>query len=148
MDSPSAQPNPAVDVSAGLIFDSGRLLITRRYPDADFGGLWEFPGGKREPDESFESALCRELKEELGIQTAVGSLIESVLHTYPDKTVRIRFYRCEITDGEPQALGCHALKWVHREELADHSFPGADARLLDRLMVADDLWAGDQRPAK
>jgi mutator protein MutT len=61
-----------VEVSAGLVFRNGKLLITQRYPNAHLGGLWEFPGGKRECDESFEACLARELREELGIEAAVG----------------------------------------------------------------------------
>ena len=56
-----------IDVSAALIFRGGKLLITRRHSDAHLGGLWEFPGGKREPDETFEQCLVREIREELGV---------------------------------------------------------------------------------
>src|SRR5580765_7280877 len=69
---------PVIDVSAGLVFRAGKLLITKRHDDAHLGGLWEFPGGKREPDESFEACLVRELREELGIEVAVGELVESL----------------------------------------------------------------------
>src|SRR5438105_5551297 len=56
-----------IDVAAGLVFRDGKLLITRRFDDAHLGGLWEFPGGKREPEETFEACLARELREELAI---------------------------------------------------------------------------------
>ncbi|MEC4668120.1 MAG: NUDIX domain-containing protein, partial [Nitrospirota bacterium] len=57
-----------IQVAAGLIHHKGRYLITRRKPGVHLGGLWEFPGGKREPDESMEDCLRRELREELGIE--------------------------------------------------------------------------------
>jgi mutator protein MutT len=134
---PSGQP---VEVSAGIIFDRGRLLITRRFPEADFGGLWEFPGGKREPGESFEAALQRELIEELGIETVVEDLVERIEHRYPTKTVIICFFLCRIRAGTPQAIGCHSVKWVHREELQEHAFPGADSGLLEHLVREDRFW--------
>src|ERR1044072_1530088 len=117
---------PVIEVSAGLVFRSGRLLITQRPADAHLGGLWEFPGGKRECDESFESCLARELREELGIEVSVGELIETVEHDYPGKRVLLKFFRCDWLANEPQALGCPAFGWVTREELSRSAFPTAD----------------------
>jgi len=77
-----------------LIFHGGKLLITRRHAAAHLGGLWEFPGGKREPDETFEQCLVREIREELGVEISVGKLFESVTHAYPEKTVRLKFFVC------------------------------------------------------
>ena len=122
-----------IEVSAGLVFRDGRLLITQRKPDAHLGGLWEFPGGKREPGESFEACLVRELQEELVITVEVGELIEEISHDYPDKLVLLRFFRCRLISGEPQAIGCHALAWVTRHNLRSYPFPAADAALLDKL---------------
>jgi mutator protein MutT len=73
-----------IEVSAGLVFRNGKLLITQRYTDAHLGGLWEFPGGKRECDETFEACLTRELREELGIDVRVGELVETIEHAYPE----------------------------------------------------------------
>src|SRR5260370_9284435 len=84
----------AVEVAAGLVFREGKLLITQRHVGAHLGGLWEFPGGKCEPDESFEQCLARELREELGIEVVVGELVESLTHEYPHKIVHLRFYVC------------------------------------------------------
>jgi mutator protein MutT len=135
-------PSPrVVDVSAALIFRSGKLLITQRHPQAHLGGLWEFPGGKREPDETFEQCLVREIREELGVEITVGKLFESVTHTYPEKTVRLKFFICRLLRGEPQPLGCKAVKWVGKSELADYEFPAADARLLLKLQTTPELWA-------
>src|SRR5215204_6906636 len=91
----------AIDVAAGLVFRDGKLLITRRHADVHLGGLWEFPGGKREPNESFEACLVRELREELGIEVTVGDLVESLTHEYPEKTVHLRFFRCAWRENEP-----------------------------------------------
>jgi 8-oxo-dGTP diphosphatase len=122
-----------IEVSAALIFRNGKLLITQRPTDTHLGGLWEFPGGKREPGETFEQCLARELREELGAEVQVGGLFEEIMHVYADKTVHLKFFLCEFTGDEPQPLGCAAVKWVSKPELADYEFPAADARLLDKL---------------
>jgi mutator protein MutT len=131
---------PAIDVAAALVFRDGRLLITQRRPAAHLGGLWEFPGGKREPEETFEQCLVRELREELGIEVAVGDLVESLTHAYQEKTVHLKFYRCRWLRHEPQPLGCPAFQWVTAPQLKDYPFPAADARLLDRLQGDTELW--------
>ena len=130
-----------LEVSAGLIFCSGRLLITQRLADVHLGGLWEFPGGKREPGETFAQCLARELREELGVEVSVGELFESVTHAYDDKTVHLQFFLCQLlSPHEPQPLECAALKWVSREELATHPFPAADAQLVGRLVADLTRW--------
>jgi mutator protein MutT len=135
---PTPQP---IDVAAALIFHDGKLLITRRHFDAHLGGLWEFPGGKREPDETFEQCLVREIREELDVEISVGKLFESVMHAYPEKTVHLKFFVCRLERGEPRMLGCEALKWVGKSELEDYKFPAADARLLQKLQNCPELWA-------
>ena len=124
-----------IEVAAGLLFHAGKILITQRRADAHLGGFWEFPGGKREPDETFEQCLVRELREELGVEISVGELFEEVVHAYPKKTVHLKFFVCRLEDREPKPLGCAALKWVDKSELDGHAFPAADARLLDKLRV-------------
>ena len=145
---PNAPARPAskvIEIAAGLIFRAGRLLIAQRPQDAHLGGLWEFPGGKRHPGETFPECLRRELKEELGVEVAVGSLVESIAHQYPEKTVRLKFFRCALRRNEPQPLGCTALAWVKRAELGRYTFPAADARLLDKLQRTPELWDDPSR---
>jgi mutator protein MutT len=129
-----------IEVSAGLIFRDGKLLITQRHAGAHLGGLWEFPGGKREPDETFEQCLVRELREELGVEAAVGALVEELTHSYPEKTVHLKFFLCELVNGEPQPLDCAAVKWVDLAGLAAHEFPAADAKLLSKLAMTTKFW--------
>jgi mutator protein MutT len=131
---------PTVDVAAGLVFREGKLLIALRHPAAHLGGLWEFPGGKREPGESFEACLARELREELGIKVTVGELVESLTHEYPGKVVHLQFYRCVWKEHEPQALGCAEFAWVGPAELRKYAFPAADERLLEKLQREMELW--------
>jgi mutator protein MutT len=122
-----------VEVSAALIFHCGKLLIAQRHADAHLGGLWEFPGGKREADETFGDCLVREIREELGIEISTGELFEEITHDYPEKSIRLKFFIGEWISGQPQSLGCAAFKWIGKQELADYEFPAADARLLAKL---------------
>ena len=104
-------------------------------------GLWEFPGGKREQGESFESCLQREIWEELDCGITVGSLVFKNVHSYPEKTVDIRFYHCTLTQGEPRAIECDALEWITKDQVGDYSFPEADVALLEHLDRCHYLWA-------
>ena len=89
-----------VEVAAGLIQDAaGRYLIAQRPPGSHLEGLWEFPGGKREPDETLEACLRRELAEELSATFAVGEKVQTVRWVYPEKTVVLHFYRCRLEAG-------------------------------------------------
>ena len=126
-----------IEVSAALIFHDGNILITRRHANSHLGGLWEFPGGKREPDETFEQCLVREIREELGLEISVGELFEEIVHAYPEKSVRLKFFTCKILSGEPQPLDCAGVKWVTKAELATFDFPAADARLLEKLRALE-----------
>lgn len=123
----------SVEVSAALIFRKGKLLITQRPAGTHLAGLWEFPGGKREPHETFEQCLVRELREELGITARIGKLFEEITHSYADSTVQLKFFLCELTAGDPQPLACAGIRWIGKSELADYDFPAADARLLEKL---------------
>ena len=128
-----------IEVAAGLVFHRGRLLLAQRRTGDHLGGLWEFPGGKREAGETFPDCLRRELREELGVEVEVGERVESIRHDYPERRVHLEFFRCTLRAGEPRALGCQALVWVTQEELGAYAFPAADARLLDRLR-REPLW--------
>ncbi|HEY5041232.1 MAG TPA: 8-oxo-dGTP diphosphatase MutT [Verrucomicrobiae bacterium] len=130
----SAIGNPQfIEVSAALIFRDNKLLITQRHAKSHLGEFWEFPGGKREAEETFEQCLVREIREELGVEVAVGELFEEISHDYPEKSVHLKFFICQLVSGEPQPLDCAAVKWIEKAELAAHKFPAADARLLEKL---------------
>ena len=122
-----------VQVAAALVLHEGRYLLTRRKADVHLGGLWEFPGGKREPGESLEECLRRELREELGIEITEPVPFQVIRHAYPEKTVELHFFRCSIKDGQPRPLGCEALQWVPPEELARVPLPPADRPLVETL---------------
>jgi mutator protein MutT len=129
-----------IEVSAALIFRGGKLLITQRHAKAHLGGRWEFPGGKREAGESFEQCLVREIREELGVEIAVGELFEEISHAYPEKSVHLKFFLCKLITGEPQPLDCAAVKWIDKAGLEAHEFPAADALLLEKLKSTGCRW--------
>jgi mutator protein MutT len=136
---PGSREQSWIEVAAGLAFRGGRLLVTQRAAGTHLEGLWEFPGGKREPGESWEDCLVRELREELDVVAEVGTLFEEVRHQYPNKAVHLRFYLCRL-QGEPRAVECAALAWIERHRLRDFAFPAADATLLRRLETTPSVW--------
>jgi 8-oxo-dGTP diphosphatase len=123
-----------IEVAAALIQDeAGRYLITRRLPGSHLEGLWEFPGGKREPGETLEECLRRELGEELGADFMVGEKVESVTWCYPEKTVTLHFYRCRLASGTIEPRQRQSVAWVAPAQLDDYPLPPADRTLLSRL---------------
>jgi mutator protein MutT len=116
-------------VVAAIIERDGRFLVTRRLRGTHLAGLWEFPGGKVEPDETLGASLERELREELGVGAKVGDQIVVTEHTYPERTVRLHFHYCEV-QGDPQPLLGQEIRWVTRSELRALALPEADARLV------------------
>lgn len=122
-----------VEVAAGLIIRDGNILIAQRLGNAHLGGLWEFPGGKRQRGESFEACLKREVMEELGLTIAIHEQVSSAEHHDPPYHIRLRFYRCTVLAGEPQPLGCEAFRWVAPEEIAAYPFPPADLPLVHQI---------------
>ena len=134
---------PIIRVAAALVFDAGRLLITRRPAGKHLGGFWEFPGGKLEAGESFQDCLKRELREELGIQVSVGELLAAAEHNYPKQTIRIHFYRCVLDSGTPSPIECDAVEWITASMLKDYAFPPADAGLLAEIQSRPELWSAE-----
>lgn len=123
-------------VVAAVIEDRQRFLVTRRQPGVHLAGMWEFPGGKIDPDESHNAALKREIREELDVDIEVGELTYHTTHPYEDRTVALYFYRCTLT-GSPRPLLGQEMRWVSRTDLASLGFPPADRELIERLVKSD-----------
>ncbi len=137
MSAPLTPPSPqggegVIEVVAAVIERGGRVLIARRHAASHLGGRWEFPGGKRQAGETPEAALVREIREELDAAVTVGELLDDVEWTYPEKTVRLRFFRCAL-DGEPRAAEGQEIAWVVAADLGGYEFPPADEGLVARL---------------
>jgi mutator protein MutT len=122
-----------IDVAAGVIVRDGRYLIAQRFDTSPHGGLWEFPGGKRQPGEALEDCLRRELIEELGVVVDVGEELKVSLHAYRDYTVRLHFFRCTIREGTPRPLASQACRWVSLSELKGYAFPEANRKFVEDL---------------
>jgi mutator protein MutT len=122
-----------IDVAAGLVERDGLILITQRKLGSHLAGLWEFPGGKREPAETWQDCLVRELHEELAITVTVGELRYETVHHYPEKSVRLRFYAAVLISGEPRPVDCAAVAWVGPKDLPTYAFPEADRELVALL---------------
>jgi 8-oxo-dGTP diphosphatase len=122
-------------VACALIDPDGRVLLAQRPADKAMGGLWEFPGGKMEPGEAPESALIRELREELGIAVKQACLAPFTFasHAYTDFHLLMPLYLCRRWEGTPQPLEHAALKWVRPKDMASYPMPPADLPLLPML---------------
>ena len=125
-----------VVVVAAIIRQNGRILITQRFDDVHLPGLWEFPGGKVETHETLETALKREIFEELGVRIQVEDEFFTARHEDPAKSVELHFFNCVLVEGEPQPLDVADLRWVTPPELAQFEFPAADADLIKKLQSA------------
>ena len=124
-------------VAAAISDDQGRILITRRHDHLHQGGLWEFPGGKLEPNESPQQALQRELDEELGIQPAGIEPLICVTHHYPECTVKLDVYRVSRFNGIPYGREGQPLKWQLPHEMRTTDFPAADSPVITALQLPD-----------
>lgn len=131
-------PTAYLEVVAAAITDPrGRVLLTRRTAGRELAGLWEFPGGKREPDESPEQALARELEEELGIQARIGAPLIAVPQIYPGKRLRLDVRRVDAWKGTPKGHEGQALAWVPPHKLASYAMPPADRPVVAALTHPD-----------
>lgn len=129
-------------VAVALIAPDGRVLMQQRKAAAMFGGLWEFPGGKVEAGESPESALLREIDEELGIALDPAALrplmfaSDPVLPPAPRQPHVILLYTCRRWQGEPRCLDADALAWVAPDALMALAMPPLDVPLAEALLKA------------
>lgn len=141
-----------LEVVAGVLRDAGdRVLLTQRGPNSDLAGLWEFPGGKREPGESPQAALRRELHEELGVAAGAMRPLMTVPHAYPHKRIRLDVHEVLDFTGTPHGRESQAFAWVAPEALFDYPMPPADlpvaAALTAPAYYAITPDAGDGAPA-
>jgi len=125
-----------IEVVAAIIRKDGKILITRRRPNAHLAGLWEFPGGKVEAGESLYAALEREIREEVGLEIRIMDEFFTVDHDYPTKSVRLHFFNCMPLYGVARPLDVAELQWVNPQDLANYAFPPADTELLAKLRSA------------
>lgn len=128
---------PHISVAAGLIRHDGKLLITKRPEGSHLAGLWEFPGGKQEGDESLVECLKREIKEELGMDIRAEKPLISVQHEYDTKIITLHLFNCAKIKGRPQALDSQEIRWVVPKDLKKYSFPPPDLKIIETLITCD-----------
>ena len=117
-------------VAAVIVNLAGEVLLALRPKDKHQGGLWEFPGGKVEPDEEVLAALERELQEELGITVTQARPLIRVQHRYPDKAVLLDVWRVDGFEGVPHGCEGQAVEWVAPEALLQRAFPAANLPIV------------------
>jgi mutator protein MutT len=122
-------------VAAAVIERDDCFLLTRRPRGVHLEGYWEFPGGKCEPGETHATCLVREIREELGVEAAVGDELFAATHAYADRRVELHFLRCTLGETPAPLLG-QEMRWVAREALAALAFPPPDTELIQMLVAA------------
>lgn len=121
-------------VTAAVIERQGEILLAQRKPDTHQGLKWEFPGGKLEWGEDPRQGLCREIREELGIEIEVGEVVEVVSHTYEDRHIVLIGYKCRYLSGTVQLLDVHDVRFVQPDQLLKFDLAPADIPIVERLL--------------
>ena len=122
---------PHYDVTAGVIWKGSRILLAQRFPKGLLGGMWEFPGGKKETDETLEDCLRREINEELGIDIKIREPIASIKHAYSHFRITLHGFHCNYVRGRVKSLGCANWKWVVPADISSFALSRADQKLLE-----------------
>jgi 8-oxo-dGTP diphosphatase len=117
-----------------VIQRDGLYLITQRRPTAVLPLLWEFPGGRVEPDESDQAALIREVRHRLAVELRVVRLISYISHPYERYVVDLHLYECEIASGQLQNQNVNGHAWVRSEEFENYLFTPADEASVAALL--------------
>jgi mutator protein MutT len=122
-------------VVAALIQSEGKLLVCQRHHDDKFGLMWEFPGGKRKPDETLEAALERELREELGAAAHVGPEVYRTRHQYAEmvEPIELVFFAASLDPRETRNIIFEQILWCAPAALSELNFLPADRELIAKL---------------
>jgi 8-oxo-dGTP diphosphatase len=127
-----------IEVTAAIFYnDQSEVLICQRPADKNCALLWEFPGGKQEPDETLEECIARECMEELNIEIEVLRKFDEVTHGSADKTVHITFFECAFLSGALTNKEHHDIIWVNIAQLQEYEFCPADKLIIERIKSDD-----------
>jgi 8-oxo-dGTP diphosphatase len=123
-----------IHVAVGVLIDAKDcVLLTRRLKGTHLAGYWEFPGGKVEAGESVQTALARELEEELGTKIGKTVPLMTVSHDYGEKQVLLDVHQVKDWDGEPHGAEGQPLAWVDAASLNEFQVPEANAEIMSRV---------------
>jgi len=124
-----------IDVVAAVIQnEEGKILIAQRNLKKSQGGLWEFPGGKIEPNETKEEAIIREIKEEMDIDIETKKFIDQKVFNYPDKDINLIAIECKQIKGDIKLNEHEDIKWVNKNELRNFNFAPADEFIVQTIL--------------
>ena len=121
-----------IEVVAAIIYKDGEYFATQR-GYGEFEGMWEFPGGKIEPGESSESALKREIQEELGIDITINKFLCTTDYDYPSFHLTMHCYLCCVESGEIELREHKSARWLTVELLDSVEWLPADKEVIDKL---------------
>ncbi len=127
---------PHYDVAAAVTLRDGHVLVAQRKVEDMLGGLWEFPGGKREEGETLPECLAREMREELGVEVKVEEVLTVVKHAFTHFRITLHAFTCQLTSGEPSCLDCAAFRWVAPADLEGLPMSVADRKVAAALQAA------------
>jgi A/G-specific adenine glycosylase len=130
---PEKKPVPHYIVTAAILERNQHFLIAQRPANGLLGGLWEFPGGKQEDNETLPAALQREIMEELGCEVIVGAHFGEYQHAYTHFRVTLHAFICSLTNGEPQPIEASQLAWVPVQHLSDYPMGKIDRQIAEQL---------------
>lgn len=133
-------PLPHRDVAAALVWRNRELLIARRPEDGLLGGLWEFPGGKVESDETPAEAARREVREELGVEVEILGSLEEIRHAYSHFRITLHLFHARWLEGDPVTPGSvvGSPRWVLPDELPRYAFPAANQAVIRQLVLGEE----------
>jgi A/G-specific adenine glycosylase len=137
------KPVPLRHISVGVVFNNGKVLITRRKPEGLLGGLWEFPGGRIENQESAQEACIREIREEVGLNVQIDSFLTRVRHAYTHFKIIMDVYCCHIVSGRVTLNGPTDHRWVYLDELSGYPFPKANHKFIPLLTHGSKRHTGE-----
>ena len=126
--------NKIIKVTAAIFVNDGMLLIAKRKPTGRLPNLWEFPGGKIEPNETPEACLKRELKEEFDVDVTVGEYLGSNIHAYDFGTIELMAFKAFWEKGDFKLLDHVEIRWVFTHELDQFEFAPADNVFVEQLI--------------
>jgi 8-oxo-dGTP diphosphatase len=126
-----------IQVTAAIIIENGKALIAKRKPAARLPGLWEFPGGKIEPDESLEQCLKRELYEEFEIHVRIGECIGTHIHAYDFGTIELIAFKARLVGGKFKLHDHAEIRWVQAKDIDRYAFAPADIPFVDMIKRGD-----------
>lgn len=125
---------PHIIVGAAVIIDSkNRILVSQRSNKKMLGGLWEFPGGKKELNETIEQCIIREIKEEVGLKIEIKNFLTCINHSYSHFSMEMHTYYAKIINGFPKGLEGQKIKWLKKNRLRELPYSIADLKVIDAI---------------